>query len=329
MEREQSKNLDVSLMLAFTSIQTMGIEYEVTKQEMMNYIFEFYDSLDRVDLKEVSKRLSKLEKARLDRKIRGMLKDDVPGHWKNTLSTVSKQSTVSRKSALKIYLYHELYRLGEIEKTEIERVSYEIYKESRDKQLYDLCLLIGVTTLFSRTNKNELMKILDLGWSPDKLNYKQRINNHVNKAIEDIDLVIEKAIKTAQRPVDTISQVSKRVDVMKSKADRLITTDGTYAHELGVMRGYDEFGLESYQNVATLDERTSDICRDMNLSVFYVKDAEVGVNAPPFHAYCRTITVPIESGEVEQGASRWGNSPIYKLDKDTSFEEWRRKRIVN
>lgn len=96
----------------------------------------------------------------------------------------------------------------------------------------------------------------------------------------------------------------------------------------GAVAGYEEAGVESYEIVAMMDERTSPICRFMNGKVFYVKDAAkvrdaiinaknpadvktshpwlpfktaqnmsneelaaAGFVVPPFHFHCRTTMV--------------------------------------
>ena len=56
-----------------------------------------------------------------------------------------------------------------------------------------------------------------------------------------------------------------------------------------------------YQIVATLDSRTSDICRHLDGKVFDMKDYEPGVTAPPFHVYCRSCTVPYFADNDENG----------------------------
>ena len=55
---------------------------------------------------------------------------------------------------------------------------------------------------------------------------------------------------------------------------------------------YRESGLEKYQILVTLDNRTSDICRSMDGKIFDVKDYNVSITAPPFHARCRSTTIP-------------------------------------
>lgn len=53
-----------------------------------------------------------------------------------------------------------------------------------------------------------------------------------------------------------------------------------------------DMGLEKYEISAVIDAKTSEICREMDGKVFDMKNRRVGVTAPPFHPYCRTVTIP-------------------------------------
>ena len=44
--------------------------------------------------------------------------------------------------------------------------------------------------------------------------------------------------------------------------------------------------------LATLDSKTSEICRRLDGKVFDMKDFQAGVTATPFHPYCRTTKAP-------------------------------------
>ena len=46
--------------------------------------------------------------------------------------------------------------------------------------------------------------------------------------------------------------------------------------------------------IVTFDEKTSKTCSDgIDGKIYLVCEFEIGITAPPFHPYCRTITVPV------------------------------------
>ena len=46
---------------------------------------------------------------------------------------------------------------------------------------------------------------------------------------------------------------------------------------------YKELDVDEYKIIATLDKRTSQICREMDGKHFPVSEMKAGVTAPPFH----------------------------------------------
>jgi len=56
--------------------------------------------------------------------------------------------------------------------------------------------------------------------------------------------------------------------------------------------------------LATLDERTCDVCGPMDGQIFDLKEFEMGLNAPPLHPNCRCTTVSYFNDEFTQGEER-------------------------
>lgn len=77
--------------------------------------------------------------------------------------------------------------------------------------------------------------------------------------------------------------------------------------------------LERYQLVATLDSRTSKICRSLDLQIFEVGKGPV----PPLHPNCRTRMVPYW-GPDDSGGTR--SSATGYVAQDESFYEWMKKQ---
>lgn len=81
--------------------------------------------------------------------------------------------------------------------------------------------------------------------------------------------------------------------------------------------------IEKYQIVATLDGRTSEICRSMDLEIFVVGKGPV----PPFHPGCRTTTVPyFEPSIWDEGETR--SSVDGYVPAKMSYYEWLKTQDV-
>ena len=90
-----------------------------------------------------------------------------------------------------------------------------------------------------------------------------------------------------------------------------------------------ELGVDEYEILATLDNRTSEICRHMDGKVFKTSDLQVGINHPPFHCRCRTTSVPYfdEFTKDETRAARDENGKYYTVPADMKYPEWKSKYV--
>lgn len=88
-------------------------------------------------------------------------------------------------------------------------------------------------------------------------------------------------------------RLAKDMDTCFFYARRVLESETTYALESTKTQLFKDLGVEQFKNIATLDENTSDICKKMNGTVFDVDKKAEGITAPPFHPFCRTVTVPV------------------------------------
>lgn len=120
-------------------------------------------------------------------------------------------------------------------------------------------------------------------------------------------------LKNGFRKNRTISQIEKDINQSIDLKDRLKFEDGESRITLtasarpnmiartetvrlaneGLKRLYLENQVEQYRYLAALDDRTSDICNELNGQVFNTKDGTPGVNMPPMHANCRSTIVGV------------------------------------
>lgn len=116
----------------------------------------------------------------------------------------------------------------------------------------------------------------------------------------------EKLIRTLNHEVrdgfirgDSYNKMTKtlehRFDVGKFEARRLIQTEANYVMNQANARAFQDQGIERYANSGVADDRQSDTCREMDGEIFYYRDKRIGLNAPPYHGFCRTMEIPIEN----------------------------------
>lgn len=113
----------------------------------------------------------------------------------------------------------------------------------------------------------------------------------------------------------------------KKAARRLVHIENAYATSKARQERYKEDGEEKYQYFATLDLKTSVVCRKLDKKVFDTEDYAVGTTAPPMHPHCRSTTVAYYGMEPD---TRMARNPVTgkseKVD-NMSYQEWYDKYV--
>lgn len=108
--------------------------------------------------------------------------------------------------------------------------------------------------------------------------------------------------------------------------NRLIRTEVNYFAVQGQVLGYQEAGVQTYRFLATLDLRTSEQCRALDLKVFPVAEAKAGENLPPMHPHCRSTTAPYlaerDYSRLKRRARDPENGKTYLVPADMTYRQW-------
>ena len=116
----------------------------------------------------------------------------------------------------------------------------------------------------------------------------------------------------------------------KHQAENLVLTETAFFKSKSTLDGFREMGVKEYQNDATLDNKTSDICQHIDGTHFLVSEYKPGITAPPFHNRCRTVAIPYFNDEFtvnETRAARDKDGDIYSVPGDIKYAEWKNKYV--
>lgn len=96
-----------------------------------------------------------------------------------------------------------------------------------------------------------------------------------------------------------------------------------------VKSAFNDLDVEKVEIVATLDSHTSTICQDMDGQTVDMKDYEPGVTVPPFHVFCRSVTVPYFDDNFGGGerAARDADGNTYYVPDDMTYKEWKKRYV--
>lgn len=184
---------------------------------------------------------------------------------------------------------------------------------------------------FAKVDKEKIQNLLKENWSGGG-NFSELIWKDREKLVKALDDIVMKGLATGDNYDKMSDKLAKRMDTSKSNAKRLIMTESARMENEGLLSYYERIGAKQLIFVATLDMKTSEICRAMDGAIIPIEDAKIGLNVPPLHPYCRSVISPHYEGnepgdrvyrDVETGKTKSGR---YRTYKEYLEEELRDKK---
>ena len=219
-------------------------------------------------------------------------------------------------------LYEVDYKQGGIEKFK------DIYKNSYYNTLYNIDVFTGFHTEFSILNIRDVETLIEYPFNG--ANYSDRIWKQKDHMITKLKENITTMLVQGKNPKTLSSDFANIFKTKEYEAYRLLHTESSFIIEQGTLAAYKEDGVEEYQILATLDTKTSEICREQDNKVYKINEYVTGSTAPPFHHFCRSTTVPYY-GDDE--GNRVARNPLsdknMEVPASMSYKEWEKTYVLN
>ena len=197
-----------------------------------------------------------------------------------------------------------------------------VFNDQKRNGLYDFNLISDRRVQAALTHK----------WSGK--NYSDRVWNNNAAFCKRLQRTIEVGCMTGM----TLHDMEERLleDCIGADSDsgqrfcasRLIRTEVNYFSNQGFLEGYKAAGITRYRFMATLDLRTSAVCRQLDGKTFLVEEAQPGRNVPPMHPFCRSVTVPAVNNRT---GTRWARDPVtgqsMTVPADMTYSQWYEKYV--
>lgn len=206
--------------------------------------------------------------------------------------------------------------------TELQTITQFLGAETEKAYLntmFDLQSGIGVSTAFNVIPKSRIKTILQTNWCGK--HYSKAVWGHTQNLADEIKKSMLKSMITGASESKAAADIVKRFGTSAYNARRLVRTETSYVANQAELDSYAEAGIEYYEYLAHIDERTSKLCRRLNKKIFSVKEAAPGINYPPMHAFCRSSTIAAMES-LEKLEAEWNKEMAEILPKGVSFEEW-------
>lgn len=194
---------------------------------------------------------------------------------------------------------------------------------------FDIQQRTGMGFPVTHISQNQIDKVVNSKWSGK--NYSSRIWGNTQALAQDLKEELLMALVSGRTERETAEILSKKFGASASKARRLVRTESCYISNQMEMQSYKECGIEKYQYLATLDLRTSEVCRALDGKIFLVSEQQVGKNCPPMHPWCRSTTIAYISADVMADMKRRARDPVtgklYEVPGDMNYQEWYAKYV--
>ncbi len=275
-----------------------------------------------------------IEEFRLDLqtyiKYASQLDNQMPEEWLLMVRNASTTYHLTRLEALKIALINEVNDFIHKESGNIFKFLEQLYMDMYYQQTYEIAKGLNIKVNLFHPNEYKVKLLIKKPWTKDGLEFSERLwGAHREKLVKELHTTLENSIKTGDNATKIANKLADKFQVRKDHAEALLHTESARIAEEARFDNYKDLGVEKYIIVATLDHKTSDICRRMDGKVFLLKDKKVGENYPPFHVRCRTTTAPHipEEYNIGERAARDKNGKTIHVPKDMTYKDFHKKYI--
>ena len=256
----------------------------------------------------------------------------ISGQWAKELENASARYHVSRLEALKIQTQQSIEALYGNQLDVVDKAIKDMYSSRYYRTAFELQKGFGVGTVMDRLDNATLNNIVNKPWAVDGANFSSRIWSNKQKLVNELHSSLTRNIITGADPAKAIKEIKSKMGTSSYAAGRLIMTESAYFSSVAQKNVFGDLGVEKYEIIATLDSKTSEICRKLDGKVFDMKDFQAGITAPPFHPYCRTTTAPYfddweELGINRERVARNDKGEKYFVDGNMTYKEWEKEFV--
>ncbi|MEG1788933.1 MAG: minor capsid protein [Kiritimatiellia bacterium] len=249
----------------------------------------------------------------------------INGGWVKQLENASARFHVTRLQALQMEQQQTIEKLFGGQLDGLDAHAKQLYLDTYFHTAFEVQHGLGVGFDIVGIDDKSLARIITTPWATDGRNFSERIWTNKNALIGEVRTQLSQNLMMGKSPDESIKAIADKFGVSERQAGRLVMTESAYFASLAQYDSYVMLGIQFYQIVATLDDRTSTICRDLDGQVYDLKDYQAGSTAPPFHPWCRTVTAPYYKdmeGMGQRAARENQDTKTYYVPRDMTYHDW-------
>lgn len=284
--------------------------------------------------KELNARELKAFKMTLEEYRRQAEQEGLSDEYKQMLKQASIRKRLDREQELYINTVHELERWAKTQDADISDLLNKVYESSNYRTAHLTQTMKGEYGKYGQVDPNTVQRIIHSPWAPDGKDFSERIWDNRKKLAKTMQSEFTQAMIIGQGTADISKAIVKNMNTSYSNANRLVETELARVHSQAFMDCMAELDVDAVEILATLDSKTSPICRRMDGKIVQRKDAKPGITIPPFHCHCRSTTVPYlgdDLADIAESGTRAARDPntgkTVFVEGELDYGEWRKRYI--
>lgn len=254
--------------------------------------------------------------------------EDIKQWFINKINSQAYKARMTRLEAIKESIYANIKSVADVEVEHSRRLYINNLNKAYYRNTYDIQKGVGQIFDFSPLPGSFVEEILKSRWSGK--NYSERIWNNSEVLANKLEEVITSGLMSGKSSRKMSKELEDMTVYGNFASERLIRTETTYITNQGEIESYKAAGIKAYIFLATLDLRTSEVCRKHDNKKYKISEAVPGENLPPLHPYCRSTTRAYFLG-MKRG-QRIARDPLtgktYLID-NMSYEDWYQKFVID
>lgn len=216
-------------------------------------------------------------------------------------------------------LNNELTRLGSAQKQIIGDDLADMYNDTKA-----LLEPNGTFAMNSELRSDLANTAINRVWCADGKTWSDRIWWNKDILQELLTTGLTDALARGDTTDAMIRTLMKAFDTSYSNAQRLVRTEMNYIQNQAIVDKFREDGIEKFEFLAELDERTCSECEALDGKIYLLSAIQVGKNCPPIHPNCRCTILAVIDGATPEPEEK-AEEPKPKTLQEMSSEELRRE----
>lgn len=295
----------------------------------LSYWYHRFAKNENLTLGEAKRVLNKNELSAFHMSVEDYIKhgESLDPKWMAELERASVKWHVTRLEAMKLQMRQHAEEVSGNTAFKFKDFGVKTYSERYYQTAFEVQKGLHVGWDFHKIDEKKIEDVISRPWLRDGANFSDRIWSDRTKLVNELNETLTSALARGEDPRKTIDKLVERMNVSRSNAGRLVMTESAFFASSAQLKSFEELGVERFKFVATLDAKTSEICREHDGKTYDIDDYVIGTNVPPLHPWCRSTTIavidPIEGFESLRAArNKDTDDGYYTIPSDITYREW-------